>query len=443
MYREKDLNAIKINIDNIQNEAMRIYTDNYKEPTNTEYDQVKRIILDFMNTKKRILYGGYAQHLFALKHGDVVYNEYMDRPDVEYYSPEPLKDMMELCNELHKEGFKFVHGKEGVHKGTYKVFVNGDDYCDIGYMNKFLFDNCPTLQLECCRVAHPHFMLIDVYRVYTDPMTSYWRLKKSFERNNLFIQYYPFNYKLEYDVTIYNLTKEVEKIKDYIRKEIIHNYNVIVIGTYGYNHLVKKQNENYQLPYQYYQLISFDLLNDAKKIYKLLKEKFNNVTITEYYPFYEYHDAHFEFSINGNIVLKLYGNNKRCVPNYHSENKNTKFGSSQVITLYLLIDKLYHSINKRNKEASNCEYLIRTLFDIRDKYLDEREITVMDNSPFKEFIINCEGEPHDILRADRVKQMERKIKKFTYTPTDKQQKIPEYKFPNCSGNKVIKKPRIK
>ena len=446
MYRDKDLNVIKANINNIQDEAMKVFTENYKEPTNEEYSKVKKVILDFMNNKKRILYGGYAQHLFALKHGDVVYNEYLDRPDMEYYSPEPLKDMIELCNLLKEKGFKYIHGKEGVHKGTYKVFVNFDDYCDIGYMNKFLYDNCPTLQLECCRVAHPHFMLIDVYRVYTDPMTSYFRLKKSFDRNNLFIQYYPFNHKTEYDVSIYNLSKEVEKIKDYVRKEIIHTADknkLIIIGTYAYNHLVKKQNEGYELPFQFYQLISLDLLNDAKRIHKLLKDKFGNVEVTEYYPFYEYYDAHFEFSVNGNIVLKLYGNNKRCIVNYYSKNKNARYASSQVTILYLLIDMLYNAINKKMKEAQNSEYLVRKLFDIRDKYLEERNITVLDDSPFKEFIINCDGTPYDVLREDRLKQTEKKIKKFTYTPTGREQKVPEYKFPNCSGNKVIKKPRLR
>ena len=37
------------------------------------------------------------------------------------------------------------------------------------------------------------------------------------------------------------------------------------------------------------------------------------------------------------------------------------------------------------------EYLLRTLFDIRDKYLEGRNITVLDDSPFKEFIINSFG----------------------------------------------------
>ena len=454
MYREEDLNAIKSNINNITNEAMRTYADKYKEPSNEEYSNVKQTITEFMNNKGRILYGGYAQHLYAVKHGDYVYEELIERPDLEYYTPSPIEDMHQLCDELHKKGFPFVEGKEGVHTGTYKVYVNGENACDIGYMNKFIFDNCPTLQLNCCKVAHPHFMLIDVYRVYTDPMTSWWRLSKSFNRNNLFIQYYPFNHKIEYNMSIYNLSKEVEKIKDYIRKEIIHQnnkYNLIVVGTYGYNHLVSKQNEGYILPFQWYQLISLDLLNDAKKIHKLLKDKFGNVEVTEYYPFYEYYDAHFEFSINGNIVLKLYGSNRRCIPNYFSEKKNTKYASSQMIILYLLIDKFYNAVNKRQKEAENCEYLLRTLFDIRDKYLEERKLTVIDNSPFKEFVINCDshGKPQDILRESIVKQhlSTDKTKRkylYKYKPSEnKNQKVPEYKFPNCSGNKVIKKPRLR
>ena len=46
-----------------------------------------------------------------------------------------------LANIYYNAGYKEVEAKTGIHKGTYKVFVNFIPIADITYMEKSLFNN--------------------------------------------------------------------------------------------------------------------------------------------------------------------------------------------------------------------------------------------------------------------------------------------------------------
>ena len=46
-------------------------------------------------------------------------------------------------------------------------------------------------------------MLVDAYRVYADPMTSYFRLEKTFTRFSTMMKYYSFDTKAEYNKLSY------------------------------------------------------------------------------------------------------------------------------------------------------------------------------------------------------------------------------------------------
>ena len=136
--------------------------------------------------------------------------------------------MIDLCDILQKKNYKYVEGKEGVHIETYKIFVNFMNYCDISYMPPDMYKNCPVIISDGLRLAHPHFMLVDAYRVYCDPMTSYFRLTKTFVRFTKLIKYYPFNENMIYNKIEYN-TKPDTDTMNYIRKNIII-YDVIFIN---------------------------------------------------------------------------------------------------------------------------------------------------------------------------------------------------------------------
>jgi hypothetical protein len=124
MYKQDDVDLIRKNIDMIKDDAMKKKLE-IMEPTIIEFKEVYKVILEFIKKKKKIIYGGYAQnHLIKIKNKSDVFYKELDLADIEFYTYEPLQDVVELSDLLHSRKFKYVQGAEGVHNDTYKIFVN-------------------------------------------------------------------------------------------------------------------------------------------------------------------------------------------------------------------------------------------------------------------------------------------------------------------------------
>ena len=66
------------------------------EPRISEVNSVYSLIKDFIISKKRKIYGGYALNLLIMqKNKSLAFYDESDTPDIDFYSPEPLKDLKE------------------------------------------------------------------------------------------------------------------------------------------------------------------------------------------------------------------------------------------------------------------------------------------------------------------------------------------------------------
>ncbi len=445
MYRHIDEEAILKNLSNLEDNAKQIYLNNY-EPTIHEIKNVYADIMNFIKEKKRIIYGGFAQNsLIKHKNKDDAFYKETDIADVEFYTPDPIGDTIDLVDMLHKKNYKYVEGKEGVHPETYKIFVNFINYCDISYMPENIYKNCPTIDIGGIRFTHPHFMLIDAYRVYSDPMTSYFRLTKTFTRFNKLMHHYPLNEDM-----LYNKSTPSSKANDnhrlvlhFIRHKIIHNSKLIVVGHYAFNQLMKmaRAPDTYLIDCTYYQIISVNYSDDIQKIQNIMKKQYPNVVVKKYHPFFQFLDRSTEFFINVNgtlqLVLRVYDANERCIVYRKSEQKKTLFGTYQLIFMYNLIQ--YNISKIRHNEHNKLTYgsmLIR-MMKARDKYLEQHNKTVLDKTIFQEFTMSCIGEPKDLLRESfllaKKKREQGKMAKFLYKPTGQPGKKPNFRFDNSSG----------
>jgi hypothetical protein len=450
MYRLEDINKINEHINDIKDNAA-IKAKTLYEPTFQEINEVVSAIKYFIKKRNRITYGGYAQNsLISIKNKNECFYKIIDGvnynlpnvADLEFYSPVPINDGIELAEELKQIGFKFVECKEGEHNETYKIFVNFINYCDITYMPVNIYNNLPTIKIEGINCTHPHFMLIDTYRVLTDPMMSYWRLDKSIERFQKLITYYPINqvYKdKQINLNCYN----INDIQLFIRKKIIRNSKLIVIGFYAYNYYIKKINKNNALNnYSYYELICNNLEKDATNIYRTLKFKYgDSITVKEYYPFFQFTDRKIDFFYNKILILRLYGNNGRCIVYNYSDVKHIYFGTYNLVFMYLLFNYYIALINNEQYNTELYATLIIRIYNARNKYLDKKGITVLDKSPFQDFTLECYGTPIDMRRQNWLEGIKKKKQgkkpRFQYTPTGKRPKIPTFKFSNSSGNIIV------
>lgn len=447
MYRKEDLEIINKNIDDIMDKAQLVFNDNYGEPTVEELDHVYGLIKQYIRDNNLIVYGGYAQNaLINEKNPDDAFYKPSDNPDIEFYSYEPIKDLINICDMLYREGYKNIEGKEGVHPGTYKIFVNFHNYTDFSYMPENIFKNCPYIMVDDMKMTHPHFMYIDALRVYSDPMTSYFRLKKTFTRFNTLMRYYPFDETaidtmIEYSIDI--TEKEYDAVNNYIKNKILHHKEIIMIGHHLFNRFMEKakMDKKYFVQEPYYQLISINYKKHKEAIYNLLSRNFKDITRKEYYPYFQFFDYTTEYYYKNQLILRLYGNNERCIVNKYSEKKNIKYGTTQLLLLYLLGNYNIAIIRKNDFNRKIYLAMILRLYKARDKYLKDNNATVLDDTPFEEFVINCNGKPVDPIRSSLLEGLERKKQgkkmKFTYRPSGNEGKVPNYVFSNMSGE-IIK-----
>jgi len=133
-YTDEDYDQVMRELPDIIKEAEKRAAD-VLEPTIVEQREIMEFIKDFIRMKKRKIYGGTALNevLKKVNPKDAIYDEYKFA-DIEFYSPTPVPDLVELCNALYGKGYKFVQGKEAQHEETYSIFVNLKLYCDISYI---------------------------------------------------------------------------------------------------------------------------------------------------------------------------------------------------------------------------------------------------------------------------------------------------------------------
>lgn len=326
----------------------------------------------------------------------------------------------------------------GTHKGTYKIFVNFINYCDISYLSKNIYDRCNFIEdKRGIRYVHPYFIYIDFFRVFCDPMTSYYRLDKSFCRYNRLVKHYSIESKFNKIIMDKNFDNEI--IKKVFTIFVKSKY--IIIGNFAYNYYVKKISDN-TIDVSYFEIITENLVEECKIIYKKLQNLFGEITIKQYYPFHEFFDNRIEFYLNDKLLLKVYGNNGKCIVYNFINEKQIYIGRYSIVYLYMLINYNYSLINN-DKSANNYLNMCINLNYCKNKYLEMHDKTVLDSTPFQEFTFECIGNTSEVLYATRRKNYDdrkkKKYKKFRFEPSENEFKIPEFKFSNGSGNQMSEK----
>jgi hypothetical protein len=475
LYSENDVRLLSDNWERIMKE---VEEQKYLmiEPSKEEMINVHKIICDFVKENKRKIYGGFGLNLLIKEKNknDVIYKP--DQiPDIDFYSHNPIVDLMKLCNILHNSGFKAVIGREAQHQETYNITVNYLTYCDISYVPKNIYNKMPFKEIEGYTVIHPHFMWIDYLRMFTDPLISYWRMNdnlKSFKRFCLLQKYFKFP-RNDLPVEIDESTGELDKVLKEIFKFVVDKKSIMTIGLYSYNYflnesglLLNTTNTKLKLlKIPYFEMIStmyredcLQLLEDLKQIPLINTSKLSH---QEFYPFFQFTDHSVEIYYDGDIVARIYNHNKKCIPyidvpaidfNSKTQNKSkTSFVRLATFptTLAYSIITIMRARSQNNEDDRNLYYAITAhLIEMRKYFFVKNKKTMLDNTIFKEFTSKCIGDtiPPDRQRKLLIESRKKKNKRwtFSYEPSEGV-KEPEsnYLFSNTSGNKIINTKNLK
>ncbi len=454
------------------------------EPTFTEINKIYDVLIKYIKEKKRKIYGGYAlDKLLTNKNKEFALYDELDTPDIDFYSPEPLVDLVELCDRLHEAGLKDVVGQEAQHKETYSIFVNHNGpYCDISYVPNNIYANIRYLQLDGFNVVHPWFMMIDYFRMFTDPILSYWRLEKHFMRYLKLQKSYPLPLISKPLQLAPYKDKNISNAMNYLFDFLAQKSTTLFTGFYAYNYYLyvseyNKTNKNYDYVFiPYYEVYSSNYVMDGLDLIEFIKtlpkEISSKLSHGENYPFFQFYGHNvviYYESDNVQIpILYMYSNNKKCLPykeveyiKFDNNNKDKpkkdstmslKLGCFDLNILHALIILVKVRVDDDNDWNDTLYKLINGYVHFRNYYLKKNKKTIYDDTIFQGFVVDCIGETIDPDRETRlIRKSRRKMGKpimFRYEPDSKteeskESKIPKYFFLNSSGNAIRKDSNLK
>lgn len=464
IIREKDLQHFEENIDKIQEEVKK-RTWNLLEPKGDTKMEIVNKVIEYIKKNKRKIYGSYSHNkVITQKNKNDGFLGDMEIPDIDFYSPEPLHDLYEICNMFHQMGYNNVIGREAQHAETYKIFVDDAEACDISYVPKLIYNNIPYIDIDGINYVHPTWAIIDYLRILTDPMTS-WEIKldKRFKRYYLLQKHYPFPILTKkIDINFKSNREEYIRVVNKIYRLIIDKPSILVSGIYAHNYYLFESKKNKDFTdIHYYELISTNYINDAKEIIMKLKELLgDDITYEEHYPFFQFIDFSVRIYYKKNLVCVISDNNKKCIP-YHAtkaiyfeknkaeENKGTvNVVSFNVLLLHHLINYMYYKVQNETKTKEMYMLMISLLIQNRNFYLDKNKKNIFNAGIFSDFVIDCMGITISARKEmnDRIKENLEKGKPaiFQYRPEQGiKNNAHDFQFKNSSGNKINNEKNIK
>jgi hypothetical protein len=301
-------------------------------------------------------------------------------------------------------------------------------------------------------------MIIDYFRILSDPICSNWRIEKTYERLILLNKYYPLRIiNTEININPIDTQEIINKCIDSIYDYIKNKDDIIIIGFYVYNYfLLKSEYKKIELiNIPYLELISKNYKDDFTNIFNILKELYpqSKFDVKEYYPFYMYNGFNAEIYIDGELILILYDYDNKCIPyqklNFIDYNSNIEYkdykiniGTFNLTFLYAYLNIIKNKIFKFNDIQIMYEKFVSHLLIIREFYFKKNKKNILDDTIFKDFITDCifpdfNPDHENLIRYEKRKE-KNKPSMYVYDPNrnKKLTKDENFYFPNISGNQI-------
>ena len=371
-----------------------------------EIKQIIQIVEQFIRRKKRICYGGTAINNI-LPAEDQFYDKSIELPDYDFFSSNALNDAIELANIYYSKGFEEVEAKAGVHKGTYKVFVNFIPVADITQLVPELYS---SIKKEAIRVngilyTPPNYLRMSMYLELSRPLGDVSRWEKVLKRLTLLNKAYPLKGEECSDVDIQRVftgKKEEERDIYYEARDSLINQGVVFFGAMA-NRIYMKHHPSFKHKKMEH-IPDFDVLSeDPETTATILKERLQDIGIKKVKTeklkgVGEVIAPHYQVSVGEDIIAFIY-EPLEC----HSYNvirigdKKVKIATiDTMLSFYLAFlyaSKYYY---QANRIVCMCQYL----FEVQQKN------RLKQKGVLKRFSINCYGQ-QSTLATSRAEKTEK------------------------------------
>jgi hypothetical protein len=377
---------------------------------NDDITSILSILEDFLKKKKLVCYGGTAINNILPKEAQF-YDRELEIPDYDFYSPNALKHAIELSNIYYKNGYTDVEAKSGVHKGTFKVFVNFIPIADITQLHNDIFDTISkdAITIQGIKYSPPNFLRMNMYLELSRPRGDVSRWEKVLKRLVLLNKYYPMKpgvscKTIEFQRQMPSLRKDksepIENIfnilwESLVKQEVVFfgGYAASLFSKYMIGELsITKKVPDFDIIAENPEVTS-TIIAEALKTYNI-----DDVEIIKHAEIDEIIPEHIEFKVRGTSVLFIY-KPIAC----HSYNKINIHGKKvriatidTILTFYLAF--IYTNTKHYSRDRLLC--MAKYLFDV------EARNRLSNKGLLKRFSISCFGKQKTIeeIRQEKAEQ---------------------------------------
>ena len=281
-------------------------------------DSIQKMITlveDYIKEHQLICYGGTAiNNILPLD--SQFYDRSVEIPDYDVFSKNPQEDAKKLADYFYEHNYTDVEAKSGLHKGTYKLFVNYIPVADITYLVPEIFDNIikDSMKINGILYAPPNFLRMSMYLELSRPDGDVSRWEKILKRLILLNKHYPIKGKkcdtLNFIRSFETGTKAQIKNIYNIVKDTLINQGVVFLGGYAttlYGKYMPRRKRK-QLKYN----ADFDVLStEPETTTTIMKERledngFNDIRIVKHDSIGEIISEHYQLAIGRETVAVVY-----------------------------------------------------------------------------------------------------------------------------------------
>jgi hypothetical protein len=428
-FEECELHILRNSMDLIDKVQGEMLIDN------PDIQNIIKIVETFMKENKTICYGGTAINNI-LPEEDQFYNKKREIPDYDFFSPNALEDAKKLAKIYYNSGFKEVEAKSGIHKGTYKVFVNFIPVADITYIPITLYKTLLKKSIIRNNIYYcpPNYLRMSMYLELSRPQGDISRWEKVMKRLRLLNKHYPINEKIDCNKEKL-FEKKNEKVGEIIKKSCI-DQGLVFFG-YMANELYEEKN-NY--------IESFNVLSSNSQLSAIIikeeleRNKVKNIEIKHRRKIGEIIPDHYEIRKNNKTLIIIF-DTLGC-HNYNIiniENQKVKIATiDTILSFYLAF--IYVDRQYLNKEGLIC--MSEILYKKQQKNIrNNRGI-------YKRYSISCYGKQETLesmrsKKAEMYKKLKKGTKEFNewflrYIPQQEEYKKKQIKKNKTKKNKTKK-----
>tara|TARA_B110000503_G_scaffold68441_1_gene106865 strand:- start:1320 stop:2570 length:1251 start_codon:yes stop_codon:yes gene_type:complete len=364
-----------------------------KEKKKIIQNEIIEILEEFIKTNGLVCYGGIAINSILPK-AKKFYDERLDIPDYDCFSPDALNHAKELALIYAKAGYQNVESKSAVFFGTYKVFVNFIPIADITNLEVDVFNliQNKSIMIKNILYSPPSYLRMSLYQELSRPYGDVSRWYKIYKRLTLLNDTHPFEY--EVDLTQNNMISNDENISFYNKlvKLCIKN-KYVLFGDFGlsfYKEYFPNKQEKIIDSKEIKQIyILTDKYQDIIDNITLLNIPFKLISHTKDYKFI---NSFYEIEINGQSLLYIFTTNS-C----QSYNKIKVKGNYYNIASIDTILSIYHAIEYLNESSINIVNILSYCYLLASIHSNNK------TNVLKRFYLPCIGHQNTIedIRKER------------------------------------------